>query len=178
MSKKSKLREVFGTGRQSVSRRRKMCAFLRGKGVSFPNAPSNVLLWGLAKTHGFDLATYVEPKKPTTIKQDMQRIAAGRSSKDFYISREWRAIRYQALKANDGRCELCGASKHDGTMLHVDHILPRSKFPKLELEPTNLQILCEDCNLGKSNKDQTDWRKPKGPAEDEWSEIRQRMGEA
>lgn len=46
--------------------------------------------------------------------------------------------------------------------IHVDHIKPRSKFPELSLVQSNLQILCADCNLGKSNKDQTDWRTPKG----------------
>jgi hypothetical protein len=35
--------------------------------------------------------------------------------------------------------------------LHVDHIKPVSKYPELKLEFDNLQILCENCNLGKSN---------------------------
>jgi 5-methylcytosine-specific restriction endonuclease McrA len=30
----------------------------------------------------------------------------------------------------------------------------------LELTLSNLQVLCEDCNLGKSNTDATDWRVP------------------
>jgi HNH endonuclease len=77
----------------------------------------------------------------------------------FYESREWRELRYKALRLNDGRCELCGASKHSGAALHVDHIMPRSKFPTLELEETNLQVLCADCNMGKSNQDTTDWRR-------------------
>lgn len=42
--------------------------------------------------------------------------------------------------------------------MHVDHIKPRSKYPELELEFTNLQILCADCNLGKRNHDSIDWR--------------------
>lgn len=77
----------------------------------------------------------------------------------FYESREWRELRYSALLRNDGKCELCGAGKHDGIRLHVDHIKPRSLFPDLALSASNLQVLCEDCNLGKSNKDDTDWRK-------------------
>ena len=40
----------------------------------------------------------------------------------------------------------------------VDHIKPRSRFPGLELDPDNLQILCSDCNMGKSNDDCTDFR--------------------
>ena len=50
---------------------------------------------------------------------------------------------------------LCAKTKG---VMHVDHIKPRSKFPDLELEFDNLQILCKACNLGKSNKDQTDFR--------------------
>jgi hypothetical protein len=42
--------------------------------------------------------------------------------------------------------------------LHVDHIKSRSKHPDLALEITNLQVLCADCNIGKSNTDETDWR--------------------
>lgn len=36
------------------------------------------------------------------------------------------SIRYKVLKASDGRCELCGATKKDRP-LDIDHIIPRSK---------------------------------------------------
>ncbi len=76
----------------------------------------------------------------------------------FYDSDEWRRLRYRVLKANNGCCQCCGASSANGAQLHVDHVKPRSKFPELELEFTNLQVLCRDCNLGKGAWDQTDWR--------------------
>ena len=76
----------------------------------------------------------------------------------FYESREWRIVRYEALKLHGGACQCCGARGVDGKPLHVDHIKPRSIFPELELNVANLQVLCEDCNIGKSNTDQTDWR--------------------
>lgn len=76
----------------------------------------------------------------------------------FYATREWRELRYRALVVNGAKCQCCGATRYDGVRLHVDHINPRSKFPELQLELSNLQVLCEDCNLGKSNKDSTDWR--------------------
>ena len=69
----------------------------------------------------------------------------------FYHSREWRELRWKVLTAGDGKCVMCGRGKKDGIILHVDHIKPRSKYPHLELEFSNLQVLCEDCNLGKSN---------------------------
>jgi len=79
------------------------------------------------------------------------------NSDDFYSSRAWREVRYEALKQYGRQCLLCGR-KPPSIVLHVDHIKPRSKYPELELEITNLQVLCEECNLGKSNKDETDWR--------------------
>jgi 5-methylcytosine-specific restriction endonuclease McrA len=81
------------------------------------------------------------------------------SSAAFYKSKEWNALRHDALLRSNGCCDLCGRSKRDhGVVLHVDHIEPRSKRPDLALTPSNLQVLCEDCNLGKGNRDNTDWR--------------------
>lgn len=76
----------------------------------------------------------------------------------FLESFEWRRLRYEALKKNDGRCELCGRNKHDGIILNVDHIKPRKKHPELALDIENLQVLCGPCNHGKGNIDKTDWR--------------------
>jgi hypothetical protein len=69
---------------------------------------------------------------------------------NFYKSREWRALRYEILRKHGFRCQACGTKGAD-TILHVDHIRPRSKRPDLELCGANLQVLCEDCNMGKSN---------------------------
>jgi 5-methylcytosine-specific restriction endonuclease McrA len=41
-------------------------------------------------------------------------------------------------------------------LLHVDHIKPRSLGGTND--PDNLQTLCRKCNIGKSNKDDTDLR--------------------
>jgi 5-methylcytosine-specific restriction endonuclease McrA len=82
------------------------------------------------------------------------RLRAPPSPPDFYNSDAWRTLRYRALKQHGGKCQCCGRKGR----LHVDHIKPRSRFPELELELTNLQVLCEDCNLGKGAWDQTDWR--------------------
>ena len=72
---------------------------------------------------------------------------------------EWRQLRYKALKRAGGRCECCGATPAtSGEPLHVDHIKPKSIYPKLALELGNLQVLCADCNIGKGNWDETNWR--------------------
>ena len=77
---------------------------------------------------------------------------------DFLFSYEWRSLRMRVLKHFGARCQCCGATAKDGVMIHVDHIKPRRLFPDLALEETNLQVLCEACNHGKGNWDQTDWR--------------------
>ena len=78
---------------------------------------------------------------------------------DFYLTREWRQLRYLVLRNAGGKCACCGASAADGARIHVDHIIPRYKRPDLSLSLDNLQALCEDCNLGKGAWDSTDWRK-------------------
>ena len=81
------------------------------------------------------------------------------TTKTFYSSNEWRTLRYETLRQaemenrhNGGAaCRLCGRTKWgDGASLHVDHIKPRFLYPELALSPSNLQVLCEDCNKGKS----------------------------
>ena len=76
----------------------------------------------------------------------------------FYTSRQWQRLRYKVLSKSSMSCALCGARRSDGAELHVDHIEPRSLRPDLELDVDNLQVLCKDCNLGKSNLDNTDFR--------------------
>ncbi len=80
------------------------------------------------------------------------------ANEDFYSSREWQTVRYQALLKASGSCQCCGQKPSVGKPLHVDHIKPRSKYPHLALDVENLQVLCVDCNLGKGNWDETDWR--------------------
>ena len=75
------------------------------------------------------------------------------------IRREWQTLRMQVLEAYKATCAACGRSyKEHGVSVHVDHIVPKSHEPKLALSFGNLQVLCEECNMGKSNKFRTDWR--------------------
>ena len=83
----------------------------------------------------------------------------------FLRSYAWRKLRLVVLKQQGRRCACCGATPSDGvTVLNVDHIKPRVRFPALALEISNLQVLCEACNHGKGNWDQSDWRRTQ-PAE-------------
>lgn len=67
---------------------------------------------------------------------------------------KWLRLRYRAFRKYGNKCLVCGSIDR----LHVDHIKPKSKYPELAFEISNLQILCSDCNLGKSNKFEDDWR--------------------
>lgn len=76
---------------------------------------------------------------------------------NFYSSLAWKKLRYATITKYGATCQCCGANG-PGTKIRVDHIKPVSKFWHLRLDPNNLQVLCEDCNWGKLNIDQTDWR--------------------
>lgn len=84
-----------------------------------------------------------------------------KASSGFYSSWEWQQVRYEAFRIHGRQCMCCGFTPYPGCKqyLCVDHIKPRSKFPKLALNVANTQILCNSCNRGKSNIYQDDWRK-------------------
>lgn len=97
--------------------------------------------------------------KSSKTKKGKRKIISRKDNAEFYTSDEWRQLRVRVLEKFACRCMMCGRSPKDhGIVVHVDHIKPRSKFPQLSLEISNLQLLCEDCNIGKSNRYQTDWR--------------------
>lgn len=78
----------------------------------------------------------------------------------FYSSVPWRRLRYAAMRANREKhgsvtCEVCGTRAGP---FHGDHIVPLSKDWSRRLDPSNVQIACEACNMGKSNTDAIDWR--------------------
>jgi hypothetical protein len=60
-------------------------------------------------------------------------------------------LRFKVLLRDNFACKQCGASpaKRPEIELHVDHIFPWSKGGETTID--NLQTLCSNCNLGKSN---------------------------
>lgn len=76
----------------------------------------------------------------------------------FFESEPWLRLRYDTLRRFEGVCHCCGCRPSRGNPIQVDHIKPRSKYPKLALDPNNVQILCRQCNIGKGSHDETDWR--------------------
>ena len=61
-------------------------------------------------------------------------------------------LRYQILKRDGFRCQLCGSSGVDSNFikLEVDHKTPVSAWGRTE--ESNLWTLCSPCNQGKSNR--------------------------
>ncbi len=110
-----------------------------------------------------DSQVFPEKKIKRDFVTELKKLIASDTSRpmtNFYDSREWHEVRFNVIRkhiALHGRiCLLC--KKSGNFELHVDHIKPRSVFPELELQESNLQVLCKNCNLGKSNKDYTDFR--------------------
>lgn len=78
-------------------------------------------------------------------------------SRRFFKTKEWERVRANVIVGLDNCCANCGTT----TNLHCDHIIPRVKDRKgiRWLDVTNLQPLCEDCNLNKGTE-VIDYRTP------------------
>lgn len=50
------------------------------------------------------------------------------------------------------KCESCGVGLGDELRsYHIDHLLEKSKYPELKLEPLNFFLVCLDCHTLKTN---------------------------
>lgn len=104
-------------------------------------------------------------RKKTAVPPSMQ------TKDNFYKSWDWRTLRMLVIKEQGRACQCCGAQPGSRNAagglvrIQVDHIKPISKYWNLRLDRSNLQILCEECNQGKGNWDETDFRQP-----DEWAD--------
>ncbi|MDP4007878.1 MAG: HNH endonuclease [Candidatus Peregrinibacteria bacterium] len=89
---------------------------------------------------------YANGKDITSINKDSAEKSPKKTSRDPSLR-----LRFKVLKRDNFSCVQCGASpaKNSETILHVDHIKPWSNGGETEI--LNLQTLCQNCNLGKSN---------------------------
>lgn len=95
---------------------------------------------------------------PHVQKQAFEPIRSRTEKDAFYLTWEWKKLRMKALERGGRRCACCGATPADGIRLVVDHIKPLGEFWSLRLELQNLQVLCDDCNMGKGNWLHKDFR--------------------
>lgn len=77
-----------------------------------------------------------------------------RQDSSFYGTSNWKKLRATVLEHYGSKCMKCG-SRED---IIVDHIKPRSIYKELELDFNNMQVLCNTCNLIKSNRQIVDYR--------------------
>lgn len=86
--------------------------------------------------------------------QTAQAVRAQRSTTTYLRAQERRlltpSLRADILRRDASRCRMCGASASDGVVLHIDHVVPVSHGGRTV--SSNLQTLCQSCNLGKSNR--------------------------
>ena len=61
-----------------------------------------------------------------------------------------RELRKQIMERDNYTCQTCGKYMPDEVGLHIDHIVPISRGGKSV--PSNLQVLCDKCNLSKGSK--------------------------
>lgn len=60
------------------------------------------------------------------------------------------SLRYKVFHRDKSTCKKCGKTPIDGIKLHIDHITPHSKGGLTVFD--NLRTLCNECNIGRSNK--------------------------
>ena len=76
-----------------------------------------------------------------------------------YYNPEYRRLRHEVMLEQGESCQKCGAKASPSVHMQVDHIKPVSKYPDLFLEKDNMQVLCAPCNMAKSNRHETDYRR-------------------
>jgi len=59
------------------------------------------------------------------------------------------SVRFQVFKRDNYACQMCGVTAADGAKLEINHITAVSKGGQNDED--NLQVLCRDCNIGKSD---------------------------
>lgn len=154
---------------------RRVCSFYLMKGKQPPKKPRNnegwfklyeqCLKWKNNKeakfSHIYNYVMLLAELLPiNTQKKNKKARRYIKIPDDFYSSWDWKKLRYEAIKKYGRRCVCCGFVPHNGSLnyLVADHIKPVSKHPKLALQIENIQIMCNDCNMGKSNAHTDDWR--------------------
>lgn len=105
--------------------------------------------------HKMGGSVIVEPAQEDASEVDTRITAEGKTQhiKVSYSRNIPMSMRVRVLDRDNFRCVFCGRSPATdiGIKLHIDHVVPFSKGGKTTIE--NLQTLCQECNLGKSNNE-------------------------
>lgn len=90
--------------------------------------------------------------KRTRTKHDRER------DKELTTPR-WSRYRDRIIERDGGKCMSCYIKHGEYVMdnLQVHHIKPRTKYPELMYEDTNVVTMCKQCNLIIGTKEQLDF---------------------
>ena len=72
-----------------------------------------------------------------------------RNAKNIERNKMSQKLRFEVFQKYGNKCTICGRTPADGVYMVVDHIVPIAKGGKTE--PSNLRVLCNECNSGKSD---------------------------
>jgi hypothetical protein len=93
----------------------------------------------------FNKLDYIYSGKDEEVRDLPSRIVEAKGKRTIPLG-----LRYKVLKKDAFKCAACGRGVSDGIKLHIDHKTPFSLGGLTELN--NLQTLCDECNISKSNK--------------------------
>ncbi len=93
----------------------------------------------------FNKLDYIFTGKDEEISDLPLKVIANKAKRNIPLG-----IRYKVLKKDAFKCIACGRGANDDVKLHIDHKTPFSLGGLTELN--NLQTLCDECNISKSNK--------------------------
>jgi 5-methylcytosine-specific restriction endonuclease McrA len=93
---------------------------------------------------------------PTLRDAFTKKIVKPKLPESFYDTDAWIFLRRSVISLYGRECMRCHKTTQ---MANVDHIKPRSKHKEIQLDAANMQVLCYDCNMDKSNIHDTDYRK-------------------
>jgi 5-methylcytosine-specific restriction endonuclease McrA len=124
---------------------------------SGPTLENLYLFYSKFKNHDF-LKEFFDYRK-LRVNNKHQRVAYTKISSTpyhkFYETKEWMNLSTKVKKIYGKKCMKCGTKD---SIIHTDHIVPRSLDLSRELDIHNMQVLCEFCNTEKSNLNCNDYR--------------------
>lgn len=64
----------------------------------------------------------------------------------------FREVKEELIRESENKCGYCGSKLGITDQGNIDHYYPKSKFPELEFEKSNLVLACNYCNRMKSDR--------------------------